>query len=278
LPFGTDFGLAWNPSSKLLGIPFRIKTLRYYDTKGLLEPRQIDPITGYRYYSFDLLPRLNRILALKELGLSLEQIDQLLNEDLTAEQLRGMLRLKQVEIQQQIVEEREKLARVEARLKMIEQENEMDNYDIVVKKVEPILAATVRDIIPSYPEQGHLWEELETFLAHHQIKPQGSCFTIYYSDEPDIDTEVCEPLASSIPEDSRIKERQLPGVEMMATVVHNGPFISISEAYKAILMWIDANDYQINGPAREVYLKPAANGSQTDSETVTEIQFPIEKA
>ena len=144
-----------------------IKTLRYYDTKGLLEPRQIDPITGYRYYSFDLLPRLNRILALKELGLSLEQIDQLLNEDLTAEQLRGMLRLNKVEIQQQIVEEREKLARVEARLKMIEQDNEMHNYDIVVKKVEPILAATVRDIIPSYPEQGHLWEELETFLAHH---------------------------------------------------------------------------------------------------------------
>ena len=44
---------------------------------------------------------------------------------------------------------------------------------------------------------------------------------------------------------------------MMATVVHNGPFISISDAYKAILMWIEASDYQINGPAREVYLKPA---------------------
>ncbi len=61
-----------------------IKTLRYYDTIGLLKPHQIDPITGYRYYSFDLLPRLNRILALKELGLSLEQINQLLTDDLTA--------------------------------------------------------------------------------------------------------------------------------------------------------------------------------------------------
>jgi DNA-binding transcriptional MerR regulator len=47
-----------------------VKTSRYYDTIGLLTPREIDPIIGYRYYSFDLLPRLNRILALKELGLS----------------------------------------------------------------------------------------------------------------------------------------------------------------------------------------------------------------
>ena len=255
-----------------------VKTLRYYDAKGLLEPSQIDPITCYRYYSFDQLPRLNRILALKGLGLSIEQINQLLNDDLTVEQLRGMLRLKQVEIQQRMVEEKEKLARVEARLKMIEQENEMHNYDIVIKKVEPILAATVRDVIPSYPEQGHLWEELESFLAHHQIKPQGSCFTIYHSDEPDIDTEVCEPVTSSIPEDPKVNERQLPGVEMMATVVHNGPFISISEAYTAIIKWIDANGYRINDPAREVYLRPAANGSQTDPETVTEIQFPIEKS
>ena len=154
----------------------------------------------------------------------------------------------------------------------------MDNYYIVVKKVEPILAATVRDVIPSYPEHWPLQEELESFLALHQIKPQGSFFTIYYSNEPDIDTEVCEPLVSSIPEDPKIKEHQLPGVEMMATVVHNGPFISISEAYKAILMWIEANDYQIIGPAREIYLKPAANGSQTDSETVTGIQFPIGKS
>jgi len=254
-----------------------VKTFRYYNAKGLLEPHQIDPITGYRYYSFDLLPRLNRSLALKGFGLSLEQINQLLHDDLTAEQLRGMLRLKQVEIQQRMVEEKEKLARVEARLKMIEQENKMQNYEIVIKKVEPILAATVRDVIPSYPEQGYQWEELESFLAHHQIIPQGFCFTIYYTDEPDIDTEVCEPVTSSIPEDPKIKERQIPGVDMMATVVHKGTFISISEAYTAILKWVEANYYQINGPTREVYLKLATNGSQTDSLTVTEIQFPIEK-
>lgn len=153
----------------------------------------------------------------------------------------------------------------------------MPNYEIVIKRVDPILAATVRDTIPSYPEQGHLWEELESFLAHHKIKPQGPCFTLYYTDEPDIDTEVCEPVTISLPEDPKVKEHLLPGVDSMATVIHKGPFISISEAYTAIIKWIEANNYQINGPAREVYLRPAANGSQTDPQTVTEIQFPVER-
>jgi DNA-binding transcriptional MerR regulator len=75
-----------------------VKTLRYYDEIGLLKPAQVDRFTGYRYYSFDQLPRLNRILALKDLGFSLEQIAQVLNEGLPPAQLRGMLRLRQMEL------------------------------------------------------------------------------------------------------------------------------------------------------------------------------------
>jgi DNA-binding transcriptional MerR regulator len=254
-----------------------IKTLRYYDAVGLLKPSQVDPSTGYRFYSFDMLPRLNRILALKELGLSLEQIKQLLEDDLSAEQLRGMLRLKQVEIQENLSREKEKLARVEARLEMIEKEHNMPNYDVIIKKVDPISVASVRDTIPSYPEQGPLWDELELFLAYHQIEPEGPCFSIYYSDEPDVDTQVCEPVSNPFMEDQRVKQEVLDGVNMMATVVHNGPFITIGEAYQALIKWIDANGFRIDGPAREIYLHPAVNGSQTDPATVTEIQFPVEK-
>ena len=48
------------------------KALRHYDDLGLLQPAHIDPATGYRYYTVDQLPRLHRILALKDLGLALE--------------------------------------------------------------------------------------------------------------------------------------------------------------------------------------------------------------
>lgn len=153
----------------------------------------------------------------------------------------------------------------------------MPNYDVVIKAVEPISVASVRDVIPTYPEQGHLWDELESFLSHHRIKPEGPCFTLYYSDEPNIDTEVCEPVSSAIPEDSKVNQHMLPVVDTMATVVHKGPFITIGEAYTAIIKWIEANGYRIDGPSREVYLRPATDGSQTDPETVTEIQFPVAK-
>src|ERR1051326_3771883 len=75
-----------------------VKTLRFYDEMGLLKPIEVDRFTGYRYYEFHQLPRLYRILALKDLGFSLEEIGRLLAENLSTEQMRGMLKLRQAEI------------------------------------------------------------------------------------------------------------------------------------------------------------------------------------
>jgi DNA-binding transcriptional MerR regulator len=46
-----------------------VRALRHDDEIGLLRPAKVDPETGYRGYSADQLGRLNRIVALKELGL-----------------------------------------------------------------------------------------------------------------------------------------------------------------------------------------------------------------
>ena len=256
-----------------------VKALRHYDEMGLLKPTQVDRFTGYRYYSFDQLPRLNRILALKDLGFALEQIAQLLSEELPAAQLRGMLRLKQAELSQHVQDELDQLARVEARLRQIEQEDTMSTYDVVIKPVAPQLVAGVRDTIPTYPQQGHLWKELGAYLNQHQTALTGGpCLTVYYSEEPNIDAEVCEQVSGTLPAHTRVQVHELPGVEMMACVVHHGPFTTIGEAYTAIMKWIEANGYRCIGPVREVYLREAENVSQTDPNTVTEIQFPVEKA
>src|SRR5437879_10465342 len=96
-----------------------IATLRHYDQLGLLKPSALDPESSYRYYSLDQLPRLNRILALKDLGFPLEQIAQLLEESLPLEVLHGMFRLKQAQTQQIIDTEQARLARIAARLRQI---------------------------------------------------------------------------------------------------------------------------------------------------------------
>ncbi len=81
-----------------------VRALRIYDEMGLLKPVHVDRFTGYRYYEAEQLPRLNRIIALKDLGLTLDQIAQLLKDDLSAEQLRGMLMMKQADLEQELKE------------------------------------------------------------------------------------------------------------------------------------------------------------------------------
>jgi effector-binding domain-containing protein len=257
-----------------------IKTLRYYDEMGLFKPIEVDRFTGYRYYSASQLPRLNRILALRDLGLSLEQIAQVLDEGVSPEQLRGMLRLKRAELQQHIADEQERLARVEARLNTIELEDTMPDYDVVIKQIELQLVAGARDTLSSYPEIGRLFDEVYGYLARHGVSGPGLIgAAIWHDDEfktRDIDGEAAVFLKKSLPESERVKIYKLPGATM-ASVIHKGAFNKFSQAYEAVLHWGEANGYKIAGPNREVYLYCTQPVRQDDDSYVTEIQFPVEK-
>ena len=259
-----------------------VKTLRFYDEMGLLKPIEVDRVTGYRYYEFDQLPRLHRILALKDLGFSLEEIGRLLEEDLSAEQMRGMLKLRQAEIRQRVEEEAGRLERVELWLRQIEQEDSMSKYDVVIKKIEPIKIASVRGVVPTPPDQRSLWDELMGYLNQQGARMSGPPMALYHDKEfkeRDWDIEVSIPIIDQIAPGQRVKVYDLPGFEKMACVVHTGPFATIGEAYDAIAKWIDQNGYQIVGPGRELNLRlPDQLGNQNDPNTVNEIQFPVEKA
>lgn len=115
-----------------------VKTLHHYDEIDLLKPAHIDRFTNYRYYTLEQLPRVHRIMALKELGLSLEQISLMLNEEVPNEQIRGMLRLKLAEAKQQMRQVQQQLSMIEFRLNMIEAETDFPALDVVVKPLEPL--------------------------------------------------------------------------------------------------------------------------------------------
>jgi effector-binding domain-containing protein len=261
--------------SKLSQVP--IKTLRYYDRIGLLPPAEVDAFTGYRYYAITQLARLNRILALKDLGFSLEQIATVLTESLSAEELRGMLRMKQAEVQTLIAAEQERLARIQARITYIEQEHTMPNYEIVIKKAEPFQAATLRDVIPTYDSIGRLYAELANVMREGGLHPTGPCAAIYYDEgyqEEDVDVEVLYPVAGDLPPHQRVSVRTIKGVEQVAALVHNGPYEGFQKAYQALIGWIEDNGYAICGPNREIYLQDATDGRPPE-DYVTEIQFPV---
>ena len=113
----------------------KLPQLRYYDQIGLFQPSHTDQFTGYRYYSADQLPDLNRILALKELGLTLDQIKRLVLDDVSVEEIRGMLALRKAQVEQTVQDEINRLRIIEARLQQIEMQGAMVEDDVVLKSV-----------------------------------------------------------------------------------------------------------------------------------------------
>lgn len=209
-----------------------VRTLRLYDERGLLKPAEVDSLTDYRYYSVDQLPRLNRILALKDLGFSLDQVGRLLKGDVPAEQLRGMLTMKQAEIERQLTEGRTRLARVEARLRQIEHEGESFPCEVTLKRTAPLTVASARAVVPTVAEMpAHrcgLYERLYGRLERDGVRPSGPEMAVYHNHgyvEKDIDMEAAVPVdrGSAAPgEVHGVGVRELPAAPAMASAVLDG--------------------------------------------------------
>jgi len=259
-----------------------VKALRYYDEIGLLKPARVDDFTGYRYYSASQLTRLNRILVMKDMGLSLEQITHLLDEELAPDQIRGMLRLKQSELHQQLVEGQARLARIEAWLQAFEQEVTMPAYDVVLKQVAPLQVAQIRGVAPSMEQIGptleRLFDQVLGYISQQGAIIRGPAITLYYDTEfceRDVNVGACMPFEGPLKNGEQVKVEELPAVETMASVIHYGSFSTLNQAYNAIVKWVEANGYHICGPNRELNLEYERGGDQ--SKFVTEVQFPVEK-
>jgi effector-binding domain-containing protein len=257
-----------------------VKALRYYDEIGLLKPVKVDQFTGYRYYSADQLPQLNYIVALKNMGLSLEEVATLINNDLAPSQMRDIFILKKGELQQRVNEEQGRLEQVEKLLKQIEKEGAMPDYQITIKKVEPQLIASIRDVLPTYGDIGRLYGEIFKYLGKKMIfKPAGPPMFICYDGEfkeRDVDVEAAVPIGKKISGSDRVKVYELPGIEQAACTVYKGSYENIGEAYNALMAWIESNGYQITGPDRELYFTDPSK-VKDPAENVTEIQFPVKK-
>ncbi len=267
--------------SKLSQVSMR--TLRYYDEIGLLKPEHVDSSTGYRYYLVEQLSRLQRILALKDLGFELAQIVQVLDEDLPVEQLRGMLRLKQYEIQQRVQAEQERLARIEGRLKGLQAGGAHFSHEVTLKKVHAQIVASTRTVAANFTQKNQRASELLEMLKKNGVRQTDHLLFIEDEDgyhENDVNmVEIVVPIGSfsigNIVERSsgRITIRELPAVNTMATLLYHGNPYSLGEAYQPLGAWIGANDYVISGSCRKVCLQREGDLDAY----ITEIQFPVEK-
>lgn len=265
-----------------------VRTLRHYDELGLLRPAMVDSLTDYRYYAIEQLPRLNRIVALKDLGFSLKEIHVFLKQDLSLGDLKEMFEHKQLELTEHLKAESARLTRLQARLKHIEIEDAPLGYDVTLKKVAAATIFSKRHAVPDLDEMDVycllFYSELYRVLNAQKLIPVAPEFTLFHTREyvtKNVDVEVAVVLSEGdlarleLPDDDSFTVRRLQGAKTVASVVYQGYFHELYGAARALTLWVGMNGYGSVGAAREVHLSGPVVETGKDQPVVIELQVPV---
>jgi len=256
------------------------RTLRHYDEIGLLRPATVDPDSGYRGYAAPQLGQLNRIMALKELGLSLTQVRVLL-AGVTLDELRGMLALRRAQLEQELEQHRNELLRVEARLRSIAREDDMSAHDIVAKKIPAVGVVAIAgrspgwataSIVAAVNQVEATFDQLGIF---DRVKESGPRVLFYEEDGDDVLVFLGLPVAEppgNLPAPAQYLV--LPEIEA-AAAVRSGPAATIFPmVYHDLVRWIEERGYRPAGTNRNVWLHEIDDVADADQQ-VFEVQLPF---
>jgi DNA-binding transcriptional MerR regulator len=258
------------------------RLLRFYDEVGLLTPAHADPQTGYRFYTVDQLPQLNRILVLKELGFTLEQVRDIVGAQVGPGQLRQMLLMRRNDVARSLAEEAQRLHHIETRIAQLDEDGGLSDDDVVLR-AEPVhrvvsLRRTVRAFGEALALIGELRREARPLL------PRGSRPTLiavshsreFEQDEIDIEFAWTLDQAAQVelPAGSPLVVRELEAVPRMAVCVKTGPPQDAHLASARIGRSLEARGDRLAGPSREFFLQPP--DPERMHEAVMEMQFPVE--
>jgi DNA-binding transcriptional MerR regulator len=257
------------------------RLLRYYDEIGLLKPAA-ESESGYRYYTAAQLGRLNRILVLKDLGFSLDEITRIVSGNLRADELRGMLMMRRREVERSIETEMERLKHIESRIAQIETEGQLSAEDVVLRDEPSRLILSLRQTVASFLEGRQLIGAItQTIKRSVPREKLGTLIGVVHSPEfeaDQIDVEIGYSLTSALnarvalTDGRELIERELSAVRVAACVRIGLPEHAHLITGK-IAQFVEANGYQLAGPSREVFLQQP--NPQRMEESIVEMQYPI---
>ncbi len=264
--------------SKLTQVTIRM--LRYYDDTGLLKPAHIDKWTGYRMYSVEQIPVLNKIIYLRDSGFNVSEIkDALKNEG--NDYVIGYLEKKYGEILQNIQAEQEKLKKIElAKMEIIREKSEM-HYNVSIRAIPSYKVLSLRKIIPDYYAEGEMWKEMTDFAEKNKVQLSNDTFSIYHDaeyKEKNVDVELCATVKEMGVNTGGFIYRNTEPVTIMACTMVYGPFSNIAGAYLSFANWLQKNSrYRMSGKSRQIVHRGPWNEKIPDKYLV-EIQIPLEEA
>lgn len=249
-----------------------IKTLRYYDEQKLLVPVYVDMENGYRYYAAGQMAQLHRIIALKNMGFSIDDIRKMIDG---AEEKAFLLEKKQ-RILKEIAALTDKLSQVEGYLA---KESINLSAPVLIKEIPQVIVCTMKRRIKSYDALFELMPQMgaQMELADCKCAQPAYCFTQYLEPEykeEDILVEICEAVTEKKQDSGDIAFKVFPKVPMAACIFHQGSYNTLHKTYAMLLQYIEENGYEICGNIRESYIDGVWN-KDTEDEWLTEIQIPV---
>ncbi len=102
-----------------------LRTLRYYDTIGLLKPSKYDTF-GRRFYSKKDFGRLQKILTLKFIGLSLDEIENIIKKDADNEDLKKSLEIQRDILNKKMQHMASVIEAIDETLEMFDEDKSLD--------------------------------------------------------------------------------------------------------------------------------------------------------
>jgi len=264
--------------SKLTHVSVRM--LRYYDSQGLLKPSVIDSATGYRMYSAEQVPELQKIIMLRDLNFGVAETKELL-QNWNSARLIQSLHDKIKDIEQLIKIEQNRIGQIQSAIAHIESNKFDQYYNVTIKSIPAYPVISLRRKVDNHFEEEKLWAELMEFVSREHIEYDRSNqnnVAIYHDEEyldSVVDIEVCLLVKRLGKNKDVFTYRTLDPVDKMACMMVYGSYENIAGAYRSFADWLDKNQpYAMDSTSRQVTI---IDYQDTDNpeEYLTEIQIPL---
>ena len=256
-----------------------VRMLRHYDEIGLLKPISIDRFTGYRYYSEEQLPVMLRINSLKKMGFGLSAIGEILKRYDDRDELERYFIIRHTELKADMEEISRRMVMLETALKELRKDDIM-NFEVTIKTMPERKVASVRRLIPTYKDEGLLWNILfkETEGMNMKLVQPiflGAVLHDTEHKESDVDVEVQAAVEGDYTNTENVIFKIQPET-LAASVTFTGPYEQFGKAYAAIASWINRNGYAFNGPIMDIYHRGYYE-TDDQNEFLTEVCCPVRK-
>lgn len=258
-----------------------IRMLRYYDEMNILKPAEVDKFTNYRLYSAKQIHKLNKIVALRDMGFLVAEIKEIL-ENYNDDILLQKLEYKRQEICNTISSENQKLLKIDNIIKYIGMESVNMDYEISIKNIPSYKVLSLREVIPNYMSEGILWEKMGKFMQKENIQCSKNkvCFAIYHDEghkDTDVDIEILTPVDKLGESKDSYIFKESESVPCVTSIMVHGPFENIDGGFCALAQWIEEhNEYIISGKYRQICHRGPWNESDPQN-YLTEILIPVTK-